>query len=210
MKLNDRDELDELLEKMQREEKAQANRQAKANSALALPPAPPSASASPSQATSSSQCRKLTPEEIAKRRVPRERRGVQSKGAALNRLLVRATLNKQGRAKGIREIAEHCGLTIGQTRRSLKRLIDDRLARQIGRGAGTKYLARDYGPIKSTNPAQIKPGQKGPQPLPPMTGEGSGRGRRTQPLTDEERKKAMAMADEIMDAFKRQSRNRQR
>lgn len=105
---------------------------------------------------------------------PYKPRGVQSKGAALNLLLVQATLTKQGRAKGIREIAEHCGLTIGQTRRALGRLITTCRARQIGCGRGTRYLARDCGPLQSENPHQMTPGQKAPQV--PLTGKGSGRG----------------------------------
>ena len=110
-------------------------------------------------------------------------------------LLVLATLNKRGRAKGIREIAEHVGLGINTTRRHLRRLIDDHRARQIGRGFGTKYLARDYGPHASKNPWQMTPGKKVVDV--PLTGPGSGRGRIKPTLTDADRKKA-AVAIEIL------------
>jgi len=182
--LDERDELnelDELLAKMQREEKvkekAKAQQAGQQTSVLALPPALPPIS------------KEKTPYRVV-------------------RLLVRHALTKRGKGKRIGQIAEQCGLTIGQAQRHLRALIKGRMARQVGRGNGTRYFYREYGPLVSTNPAQIKPGQKGPQPLPPMTGEGSGRGRRTQPLTDEERKKSMALADEIMAAFERQDRNR--
>lgn len=134
---------------------------------------------------------------------PYKPRGVQSKGAALNLLLVQATLTKQGRAKGIREIAEHCGLTIGQTRRALGRLITTCRARQIGRGRGTQYLARDCGPHASTNPHQMTPGKKAPQV--PLTGPGSGSsggsagGRSKRPPTEVE----MEKAQELLGAFRK-------
>ena len=106
--LDDRDELDELLEEMQREEKVKEKEKAQAKagqqtSALALPPAPSSA---------------LPPglPPISKEKTPYR----------VVRLLVRHALTKRGKGKRIGEIAEKCGLTIGQTRRHLKALIADR------------------------------------------------------------------------------------